>query len=85
MPAICYFRILAHVLAPLCASPAEGAKATELRQDKRGSLRPCPAVRLSFPFNAFTQAAILMRSLSLAASLCDNAPISTSSALCHVG
>ena len=85
MTAVCYFRRLAYVLAPLCASSAEGAPATELRQDKRDSLRLCPAVGLSLHFNAFTQAANSMRSLSLAASLCDDPPISTSSALRHVG
>jgi hypothetical protein len=76
-----HFRRIAHVLAPLCASAAEGAPATELLQDKRDSLRLCPAVGLSLSFNAFTQAAISMRSLSLVASLCKNASISTSSSL----
>jgi hypothetical protein len=78
------FRRIAHVLAPFCASAAEGAPATDLSQDKRDSLRLCPAVGLSLRFNAFTQAAVSMRSLSFVASLCNDASISTSSALCHV-
>lgn len=77
------FRRIAHVLAPLCASPAEGAQAIELRQDKRDSLRLCPAVGLSLNFNAFAQAAISMRSLSALASRYNDASISTSSAICH--
>lgn len=84
MTQLSHFRRLAYVLAPLCASPAEGAQATELLQDKRDSLRLCPAVVLSLRFNAFIQAAILMRSLLLLASLCNVASISTSSALSHV-
>jgi hypothetical protein len=84
MTQLSHFRKIAHVLAPLCASPAEGAPATELLQDKRDSLRLCPAVGLSLCFNAFTQLAISIRSLSLVASLCNDASISTSSALCHV-
>lgn len=79
-----HFRRIAHVLAPLCASPAEGAPATELLQDKRDSLRLCPAVGLSLRFNAFTQAAVSMRSLSFVASLCNDASTSTSSALRYV-
>jgi hypothetical protein len=84
MTQLSHFRRLAYVLAPLCASPAEGAQATELRQDKRDSLRLCPAVGLSLRFNAFIQAAFSIHSLSLFASPCNDAPISTSSALCHV-
>lgn len=79
-----HFRRIAHVLAPLSASAAEGAPATGLLQDKRDSLRLCPAVALSLRFNAFTQAAISTRSLWFAASLCNNASISTSPAHCHV-
>lgn len=79
-----HFRRIARVLAPLCASPAEGPQATELRQDKRDSLRLCPAVGLSLRFNAFTQAAVSMRSLSITASASNISSISTSSTLCHV-
>jgi hypothetical protein len=85
MTPLLHFRRIAYGLAPLCASPAEGAQATELVQDKKDSLRLCPAVGLSLRFNAFTQAAISMRSLSLVVSLCNDALISTSSALGHVG
>jgi hypothetical protein len=80
-----HFRRIAHVLAPFCASGAEGAAATELLQDKRDSLRLCPAVGLSLHFNAFIQTAFSTHSLWLVASLCNNASISTSSALRHVG
>jgi len=55
----------------------------ELLQDKRDSLRLCPAVGLSLRFNAFIQAAFSTHSLSLVASLCNDASISTSSALRH--
>ena len=78
-----YFRRLAYVRAPLCAEPAEGAPATEERQDKRDSLRLCPAVGLSSRFNVFTQAAFFMRSLSITACACKASSISTSSALSH--
>ena len=83
MTQLSHFRRLAYVLAPLCASPAEGAPATELLQDKRDSLRPCPAVGLSLRFNAFTQAAFSIRSLSITACACNASSISTSSALRH--
>ena len=85
MTQLSHFRRIAHVLAPLCASAAEGAPATELVQDKRDSLRLCPAVGLSLRFNAFTQAAFFMRSLSVTASASKVSSISTSSALRHVG
>jgi hypothetical protein len=85
MTQLSHFRRIAHVLAPVCASPAEGAPATELLQDKRDSLRLCPAVGLSLRFNAFTQAAFFMRSLSVTASASKVSSISTSSALRHVG
>jgi hypothetical protein len=83
MTQLSYFRRIAHVLAPLCASAAEGAPATDLSQDKRDSLRLCPAVGLSLCFNAFTQAAFFMRSLSITACACKASSISTSSALSH--
>jgi hypothetical protein len=84
MSQLSHFRRIAHVLAPLCASPAEGAQATELRQDKKDSLRLCPAVGLWLRFNAFTQAAFFMRSLSITASVSKVSTISTSSAVRHV-
>jgi hypothetical protein len=84
MMLLSHFRRIAYVLAPLCASGAEGAPATELRQDKRDSLRLCPAVGLSLRFNAFKQAAFFMRSLSITACACKASSISTSSALSHV-
>ncbi len=84
MTHLSHFRRLAYVLAPLCASAAEGAQATELGQDKRDSLRICPAVVLSLRFNAFTQAAFFMRSLSITASISKDSSISTSPAICHV-
>jgi hypothetical protein len=34
MTTFALWRVVAKVLAPLCASTAEGAKATDLRQDK---------------------------------------------------
>jgi hypothetical protein len=84
MTQLSHFRRIAYVLAPLCASGAEGAPATDLLQDKRDSLRLCPTVGLSLRFNAFTRVAASMRSLSLVASLCNDALFSTSSALRHV-
>ncbi len=84
MTQLSHFPRIAHVLAPLCASPAEGAPATELLQDKRDSLRLCPTVGLSLCFNAFIQAAFSTHSLSLVASPCNDAPISTSSAIRYV-
>ncbi len=84
MTQLSHFRRIAHVLAPLCASAAEGAPATDLSQDKRDSLRLCPAVGLSLRFNAFIQAAFSTHSLSLVASYCNKTIISTSSALSHV-
>ena len=47
MTAFALWRSLAKSLAPLCASALEGAQATDLRPDKRDSLRLCPAVGLS--------------------------------------
>ena len=84
MMLLSHFRRIAHVLAPLCASGAEGAPATDSGQDKRDSLRNCPAVGLSLRFNAFIQAAFSTHSLSLVANPCNDALISTSSTLRHV-
>jgi hypothetical protein len=83
MTPLSHFRSIANILAPLRESFAEGAQATELRQDKRDSLRLCPAVGLSLRFNAIAQAAIFARSLSLAVSVCACSGNSTSSALRH--
>ena len=78
------WRMLAESLAPLCASAAEGAQATEERQDKRDSLRPCPAVGLSLRFNVLSQAALSAHSLSSCVSSCIATRISTSSVSAHV-
>lgn len=72
------YRMLAQQLAPLCASVAEGAKATDLWQDKRDSLRLCPAVGLSLRINAFTQAVNSIRSLPKTITHCARTLISTS-------
>lgn len=77
------YRMLAQQLAPLCASVAEGAQATDLWQDKRDSLRRCPAVGLSFRINAFLQAARFVPSLPNRITLCARTLISTSHAFCH--
>ena len=58
MTAFALWRSLAKSLAPLCASAEEGAQATELRPDKRDSLRPCPAVDFSRFAAPFAQAAL---------------------------
>lgn len=84
MTPLLHFRRIAYGLAPLCASPAEGAQATDSGQDKKDSLRLCPAVGLWLRFNAFTQAAFFTRSLSITASASKVSSISTSSALRHV-
>ncbi len=76
-------RSLAKPLAPLCESPAEGAQATDGGQDKRDSLRLCPAVVLSLLVNMFAQAALSAHSLSSAASHCLNWLISTSCVDAH--
>jgi hypothetical protein len=53
-------------------------------QDKRDSLRPCPAVVLSFLISTFTQPANSRRSLSIFACDSNSTAISTLSALLHV-
>lgn len=78
MTAFALYRIIAQSLAPLCASPAEGAQATELWQDKRDSLRLCPAVVLAWLVNVFAQAALSTRSLPFWTSHCLATAIFTS-------
>jgi hypothetical protein len=53
-------------------------------QDKRDSLRPCPAVVLSFLISTFAQPANSGRNLSIFASDSNSTAIFTSSALRHV-
>jgi hypothetical protein len=53
-------------------------------QDKRDSLRPCPAVVLSFFVNTFVQPANSQRSLSIFAYDSNSSTIFTSSALRYV-
>jgi hypothetical protein len=72
------WRMLAESLAPSCASSAEGAQATEERQDKRDSLRLCPAVVLSLLANKFPQAAVSASSLYDSPTYCLNSQTSTS-------
>lgn len=72
------YRMLAQQLAPLCASVAEGAQATDLWQDKRDSLRLCPAVGLSLCINAFRRAGGFLHSLPNRITICIRALISTS-------
>ncbi len=78
------YRILAQQLAPLCASVAEGAQATDLWQDKRDSLWLSPAVVLALLVNMFAQAAYSRRSLSVSTSRCIDSSNFTSSDCCHV-
>jgi hypothetical protein len=78
------YRVLAHSIAPLREGPGEGAQATKLRQDKRDSLRLCPAVVLSLLVNMFAQAGVLERSLYNSPKHCLNTQISTSSVDAHV-
>ncbi len=77
------YRMVAYCIAPLCASAAEGAQATELGQDKRDSLRLRLAVVLALLVNVFAQAAHSRRSLSVSASRCTDSPFFTSSDSCH--
>lgn len=77
------YRKIAKSLAPLREGIAEGAIASEGWQDKRDSLRPCPAVGLSLRFKIFTQAALLTHSLSICASACSTTRIFTSRGLAH--
>jgi hypothetical protein len=84
MSRLASFRTPAHVVAPLRECPAEGAQATELRQDKTDSLRPCPAVVLSLFISTFTQAVHSTRSLSIFSRSYSAAFFFTSSAFSHV-
>jgi hypothetical protein len=84
MTAFQLYRTIAQPLAPLCASVAEGAQATDLRQDKRDSLRLSRAVVLVLLVNMFAQAAYSRRSLSVSTSRCIDSSIFTSSDSCHV-
>ncbi len=78
------YRNIAKSLAPLREGTAEGAIASEGWQDKRDSLRLCPAVVLSLPVNSFAQAVNSTRSLSIVACACANTPFFTSPAFRHV-
>ena len=84
MTTFALFRIIARTLAPLCASPAEGAQATELWQDKSDSLRRRWAVGLVFSVNMFAQAVISTHSLQTSTSLCHETLIFTSSIAAYV-
>ena len=84
MTAFSLYRMIARPLAPLCASPAEGAQATELWQDKRDSLRLSRAVVLVLLVNVFAQAVHSRRSLCVLTSHCVNSPFFTSPASHHV-
>ena len=83
MTSFVFYRVVAHSRAPLREGPGEGAQATKLWQDKRDSLRLCPAVVLSLLVNMFAQAALSAHSLSSAASHCLNWLISTSCVDAH--
>lgn len=78
------YRNIAKSLAPLREGTAEGAIASEGWQDKRDSLRPCPAVGLLLLVSTFAQAVNPTRSLSIVAYACANTPIRTSSAFRNV-
>ena len=84
MTSFVFRRVVAHSRAPLREGPGEGAQATKLWQDKRDSLRLCPAVVLSLLVNMFPQAAVSARSLSNLPSYWLSALISTSSIDAHV-
>ncbi len=77
-------RSLAHSLAPLCERPGEGAQATELRQDKRDSLRLGLAVGLLCFVNMFAHAAVSESSLLNAPNYRLSKLIRTSSTDAHV-
>ena len=79
MTSFVFYRGIAHSRAPLREGPGEGAQATKLWQDKKDSLRLCPAVVLSLLVNMFAQAALSARSLYNLPKHCLNAQISTSS------
>jgi hypothetical protein len=79
-----HYRTLAQVFAPLRERRGEGATASDLRQDKRDSLRHCPAVVLSLLDSMFAKAANSPRSLAILTCHCTITPICTSSAFAHV-
>jgi hypothetical protein len=83
MTRFAFFRTPAHPIAPLREGCLAGAQATDLWQDKRDSLRPCPAVVLSLFVSTFAQAVPSTRSLSIFSSACYNTRFFTSSALRH--
>jgi len=84
MTSFVFYRVLAHSIAPLREGPGEGAQATKLWQDKRDSLRLCPAVVLSLLVNMFAQAAVSARSLYNSPKYYLNTLIPTSSIDAHV-
>ena len=84
MNSFVFYRGIADAIAPLREGPGEGAQATKLWQDKRDSLRLCPAVVLSLLVNMFAQAAVLARSLSFSTSYCAESSFVTSSGSWHV-
>jgi hypothetical protein len=84
MTAFAFWRMLAKPLAPLCASPLEGAQATDLGPDKRDSLRPCPAVDFSRFAEPFAQAVPFARSPPRYVTACSESKIFTSSLCAHV-
>jgi hypothetical protein len=84
MTSFVFCRVVAHSRAPLREGPGEGAQATKLWQDKRDSLRLCPAVVLSLLVNMFAQAAVSARSLDSSPKYWLNALIPTSSIDAHV-
>ncbi len=84
MTSFVFYRVVAHSRAPLREGPGEGAHATKLWQDKRDSLRLCPAVGLALLVNMLAQAAISARSLYNSPSYCLSMLISTSSIDAHV-
>ncbi len=84
MTGFVFHRVVAYSIAPLREGLGEGAQATKLWQDKRDSLRLCPAVVLSLLVNMFSQAALSARSLSNLATHCLNTLNPTSSIGSHV-
>ena len=84
MTSFVFYRGIADAIAPLREGPGEGAQATKLWQDKRDSLRLCPAVVLSLLVNMFAQAAVSARSLYNSPKYWLNTLIPTSSIDAHV-
>ncbi len=84
MTSFVFYRVIAHSGAPLREGPGEGAQATKLWQDKRDSLRLCPAVVLSLLVSMFAQAAVSACSLYNSPRYCLNTQIFTSSVNAHV-